>query len=375
MIYLTYNDQPSGIYNSQVIDVVKYLNSIQNTEKVKLVALISMRSFFKNRKLIKQRLPQSMVLPMVPKAGLWRWNYLGLLFLFLFTKKQTIMARGPFAACLAIWIKKSGFAKKIIFDGRGAYKAELNEYDVVKNETIKKQIGEIEKHVVLNSDFRLAISNALVNYWKKECGYASDNHIVVPCTLSTDFTFEFPAKEKLGEIKKEIGFTENDIVIVYSGSTAGWQSFTLVEGLLKKLMTADQNIKLLWVTHHLNEHSEFVKQFKIRIKSAWVKHELVKNYLLASDYGLMFRENSVTNQVASPVKFAEYLSCGLDVIISEDLGDFSEFVSKNNCGIVGDKIVVEKISYETKQKNHKLAMQSLTKENHKTDYLKLFDLN
>src|SRR6266436_1145139 len=88
MIYLTYNDQPSGIYNSQVIDVVKYLNSIQNAEKVKLVALISLRSFFKSRKLIKERLPQSTVLPMFPKAALWRWNYLGLLFLFLFTKKQ-----------------------------------------------------------------------------------------------------------------------------------------------------------------------------------------------------------------------------------------------------------------------------------------------
>ena len=238
MIYLTYNDQPSGIYNSQVIDVVKYLNSIQSSEKVKLVALISIRSFFKNRKLIKLRLPQSIVLPMVPKAALWRWNYLGLLFLFLFTKKQTIMARGPFATCLAIWLKKSGRATKVIFDGRGAYKAELNEYDVVKNETIKKQIAEIEKQVVLNSDFRLAISNALVNYWKKEFGYASDKHIVVPCTLSNDFSFEFPSKEKLSDIKKEIGFSEDDIVLVYSGSTAGWQSFTLVEGLLSKLMTA-----------------------------------------------------------------------------------------------------------------------------------------
>ncbi len=372
MIYLTYNDQPSGIYNSQVIDVVKYLNSIQNAGKVKLVALISVRSFFKNRKLIKQRLPQSTVLPMVPTANLWRWNYLGLFFLFLFTKKQNIMARGPFATCLAIWLKKSGLAEKVFFDARGAYKAELNEYDVVKKESIKQQIGEIEKHVVLNSDFRLAVSNALVNYWKKEYGYDSNKHIVVPCTLSNDLIFEFPSQEKLNEIKKEIGFGPDDIVIVYSGSTAGWQSFTLVEALLTKLMTADQNVKLLWMTHHLNEHSEFVKQFKNRIRSAWVKHELVKNYLLASDYGLLYRENSITNKVASPVKFAEYLICGLEVIISEGLGDFSEFVSKNNCGVVGEKNVVEKTSYETKLENHKLALQNLTKENYKTDYLKLF---
>ena len=166
MIYLTYNDQPSGIYNSQVIDVVKYLNSIQSTEKVKLVALISIRSFFKNKKIIKQRLPDSLVFPMVPKPGLWRLNYF-ILSLFL-SKTKIIMARGPFAASLALRLKKSGKIQKVILDARGAYKAELNEYDVVQNETIKKEISEIEKDVVLNSDFRLAVSNALVNYWKKE---------------------------------------------------------------------------------------------------------------------------------------------------------------------------------------------------------------
>lgn len=373
MIYLTYNDQPSGIYNSQVIDVVKYLNSIQNSEKVKLVALISIRSFFKNKKLIKQRLPESKVLPMVPKPGLWRLNYF-ILALFL-SKNKIIMARGPFATSLALRLKKAGKTQNVIFDARGAYKAELNEYDVVQNETIKKEIVEIEKDVVLNSDFRLAISSALVNYWKKEFNYNLDKHIVVPCTLSADFNSEFPSIEKIKSIKKEIGFSDSDVVIVYSGSSAGWQSFSLVENMLTTIFEKNANLKLLWLTNHLNENSDFVKQFKNRIKTAWVKPQEVKNYLLAGDYGLLFRENSVTNQVASPVKFAEYLTCGLSVIISENLGDYSEFVKKNNCGIVGDVSVLENISYETKLQNHKLATQHLTKENYKTEYLKLLKLN
>ena len=56
MIYLTYNDLPSGIYYSQVTDVVNYLNSIQTKEKVRLVAFISIRGFFTNRKKIKDKL-------------------------------------------------------------------------------------------------------------------------------------------------------------------------------------------------------------------------------------------------------------------------------------------------------------------------------
>lgn len=369
MIYLTYNDQPSGIYNSQVIDLVNYLNSIQNTEKVKLVALISIRSFFKNKKLIKDRLPESIVFPMFPKPALWRLNYF-ILALFL-SKNKIIMARGPFATSLALRLKASGKTQKVVFDARGAYKAELNEYDVVQNETIKKEILEIEKDVVLNSDFRLAVSNALVNYWKKEFNYNSDKHIVVPCTLSEEFNSEIPSNEKIKSIRKEIGFSDSDIVIVYSGSSAGWQSFTLVEKMLTEVFEKNSNVKLIWLTNHLDESSGFVKQNKDRIKTAWVKPEEVKKYLLAGDYGLLYRENSVTNQVASPVKFAEYLSCGLNVIISENLGDYSEFVKRNNCGTVGNIDSLANVSYHTKQQNHKLAAQYLTKQNYKTEYLKL----
>lgn len=368
MIFLTYNDQPSGIYNSQVIDVVNYLNSIQSDEKVSLVALISVRSFFKNKKLIKQRLPESTVIPMVPKAGLWRLNYFLLSFI---VKEKKIMARGPFAASLALRLKKAGKTEKVIFDARGAYKAELNEYDVVPDETIKQQIAEIEKDVVLNADFRLAVSQALVDYWKREFKYDLEKHIVVPCTLSKDLQFDFPDQEGLLQIRKQAGFNGKDIVIVYSGSSAGWQSFSLIEKMLSELFEKNSDAKLLWLTNHIPPNSSFVKQFKTRIKTAWVKPEEVKMYLLAGDYGFVYRENSVTNQVASPVKFAEYLSCGLNVMISEHLGDFSDFVAKNNCGIVGKINSVERVSYEQKRKNHDLAMNFMLKENYKEEYLRL----
>lgn len=371
MIFLTYNDQPSGIYNSQVIDVVKYLNATQSAERVKLIALISIRSFFKNRKLIKHRLPEATIVPMIPKIGLWRLNYH---VLSLIVNDKKIMARGPFAASLAMRLKRAGKIDKVIFDARGAYKAELNEYDVVQNETIKQQIGEIEKDVVLNSDLRLAVSHSLVNYWRKEFNYNSDKHVVVPCTLSNDFPMEFPNEEELKQIKTEAGFNENDTVIVYSGSSAGWQSFSLVEKMLTEVFEKNTDVKLLWLTNHLNENSDFVKKFKDRIKAAWVKPEEVKKYLLAGDHGLLYRVSSVTNQVASPVKFAEYLSCGLNVIISDNLGDFSEFVRKNNCGSVGDVNSVYKVSYDAKLQNHKLAMQYLSKENYKTDYLKILEV-
>lgn len=371
MIYLTYNDQPNGIYYSQVIDVVNYLNSIQSKEKIKLVALISIRVFFENRKKIKARLPDAIVLPMAPGASRWKWNSLQLGFI---GHHDKIMARGPFATSLALQLKQAGKVKKVIFDARGAYKAELNEYNVVNDEILKSEIASIEQDVLRRSDAILAVSNALVNYWKSHCSFESHKHVVIPCTLSNDFVFNFPTEYELKNIKKEAGFNEEDIVVVYSGSSAGWQSFSLVEEKMARLMETNSKVKLLWLTHDFNRQSDFVKRFEKRIVTNWLQPKDVRKFLLAADYGIIYRENTVTNQVASPVKFAEYLSCGLDVLISDHLGDFSKFVQEQGCGQSGDsEWKLYELGYEKKKKNHELAMKNLTKENFKKQYLSLLD--
>lgn len=365
---------PSGIYNSQVIDVVKYLNSIQSKEKIRLVALISIRNYRTNRKKIKDQLPDSVVLPMAPGASRWKWNTISLQLVKLINSSGKIMARGPFAAALALSLKQQGRVKKVIFDARGAYKAELNEYNVVNDDILKHQISHIEQDVLRRSDAILSVSHALVDYWKSEYNFISDKHIIVPCTLSNDFIFDFPHEYELLNYKKEIGFNAGDVVMVYSGSSAGWQSFSLVEQLMDKIMSENQNVKLLWLTHDLNTNSDFVKKYRDRIKSNWLKPTDVRKYLLAADYGILFREQSITNKVASPVKFAEYLSCGLNVIISGNLGDFTKFVAEHQCGNIGaDNLKLQTVGYNQKRHNHDLAMRYLVKTNYTKEYLSLLD--
>ncbi len=372
MIYLTYNDAPGGIYNSQVIDVVKYLNSIQNEEKVKLVALISIRNFKENKQKIKSQLPKSIVIPMFPKARLWRWNILQLFFLCLVSSHKQIIARGAFATNLSLTLKKIRLIKKVVFDARGAYYAELTEYQVIDDKKVISQIKDIENKAIHLTDFRLAVSEALVNYWKENYNYKNQNHVVIPCTLSTNFVFEFPTAEKLKQLKSENSFSENDTILVYSGSSAGWQSFNLLEEWLLTAFQKNENLKLVMLTNHPPEQSVFFETYKNRINTNWLQPNQVKEMLLIADYGLMYRENTITNQVASPVKLAEYLSCGLQIIASDNLGDFSNFVKTKNCGFVlPTQIDFKQIEYSVKKQNHSLAMRFLIKKNYKQNYLKI----
>ena len=80
-----------------------------------------------------------------------------------------------------------------------------------------------------------------------------------------------------------------------------------------------------------------------------------------ADYGYVFREQSVTNQVASPVKVAEYLSCGLKVLISENLGDYSSMIKENDLGrIIDDDFELEKVSLSKKYDIVKFSTNNLS---------------
>jgi glycosyltransferase involved in cell wall biosynthesis len=52
------------------------------------------------------------------------------------------------------------------------------------------------------------------------------------------------------------------------------------------------------------------------------------------DFGFILRDNILLNNVASPIKFVEYISMGVIPIISEGVGDYSSIVKKSGIGIL-----------------------------------------
>ena len=371
MIYLTYADQPSGVYSSQVIDVCNFLNESHNAQ-IRLVSFISLHSFSKNRQKIKQEMPSAIVLPMLPRMTSFGFNTLMLFFVLLMLNQRSVIARNVLATKLVLRLK-SFLKLKVCFDGRGAIAAEWNEYQVVPIQEWKTNIHTWEKSVVLNADFRIAVSEELVKYWNVRYGYNENNHVVIPCTLNTGFRPEMLKQEEIEKERQKMNFKPDDIVLVYSGSTAGWQSFDLLQGFLQKNLSENKNVKVLF----LSEKDKNVDQLKIvfpdKIFQTFVKHSEVSRILKSCDIGILIREKSVTNQVASPTKFAEYLSAGLPVIISEGIGDYTSFVQQNDCGWVLDKTSLQLNRLEISARNRllQLVIDNFTKKSHNASYTNL----
>ena len=120
-------------------------------------------------------------MPSIAPLKHWQLNKWVLRLYKLFSKTSKIICRGPLATSLALDVYKNS---QVVYDGRGAVVAEQNEYGVFNGSGIEKGLWAIEQKSVLQSHFRIAVTKKLVKYWQQEFGYSSNNHSIIPCTVS-----------------------------------------------------------------------------------------------------------------------------------------------------------------------------------------------
>jgi len=354
-----------------VIDVVNFIR-VDLRSEIRLVAFISLRYFIQNKKKIRKEMPDAIVLPMFPGVKRWRKNAFLLKTICKRLKADKIIGRSVLATQLALL---TGI-KNVIYDGRGAIAHEWKEYKVITDPGMLSVIIELEKECILKSSFRIAVSEAMIEIWKKEYEYASNKHVVIPCTLNAYFEKISINAERILAARKKIGIKKENVVYVFSGSVAGWQSIQMLKEFMTPVLSENKNAKLLFLTRANETIRSFQNEFNDQISCFELKPKEVAEILIAADYGLLIREQSITNKVASPVKFAEYLACGLKVIISENLGDYSDFIQKYDAGSIFTKFnkQAEMIPMTEKKRLRELALKHFTKKEYREQYKQVISI-
>ena len=329
MIYLTYNDQVNGIFSGQVVDVVKYFRE-DFSLPVRLISFFPGSLYAKEKIKLKNLAPWAIPIKAFFPLRVFRFNR-SLIYRHLNFPgfNGIVVARGVFAASIALSLKKRGMVKKVVYDGRGAVSFEFKEYNM-GNSSLAKMAARLERKAVRESDFRIAVSEKLIEYWKDNFEYSEENHIVVPTTLDTQ---RFSAKAESGN-REKFGFGQKDKIFVFVGGNADWQSPDLLLKFALEVLPKVENGKLLLLSQREFPQIENHPELKGLVVRKALSPEEVFPALKMADFGLLLREKSVTNKVSSPTKFAEYLSAGLPVLISPGVGDFSEMVREHSLGWV-----------------------------------------
>jgi len=246
-----------------------------------------------------------------------------------------------FGRSLGIVRSLIGFALHVIYDCRAAsaeeYRYLSTQRGHYQEEKYSRTLNE-EVRMLAVADSVFYVSNELKKYFSgKTPGLDPKPSLIYPC--NTDNTrFYFSAEER-DSIRYKLGLGDRLVLCYSGGMDFAWHKPDAVLAFFNRMREADPRIFLLVLSRDTDSVKKVLEAHNIDTKDylalSLENHE-VRPHLAASDLGLLFRDNAIMNNVASPTKFAEYLLCGLPVAISPGVGDFSKFVLDHDCGIVID---------------------------------------
>lgn len=311
---------------------------------------------------------------------------------YFYARKNLVGTDVNFIYFRSIW--HGGIVRKLanlsrsesIFDVRGAIAEEA--YMKKHSRFLRMTLRLIVKYQTLKADKISVVSNNLKSYIAK----LSNRHdsFVVPCYYSRK-NFSFDAISRL-EMRRLYSFEEKDMVICYSGGVSAWQRIDDILKMLKKCIELDSSVKVMLLTLHVDQMQQKLDAIKFPKKQYILKsvvHGLVSKYLSAADAGIIMREDVTVNNVASPIKVGEYLACGLPIILTKGIGDYSTSLPEAGIALLlndgSEKIDVDAktiINYlrnpnfkNIKMRCENYAKQHLSIESNIEKYQKLFGCN
>lgn len=232
---------------------------------------------------------------------------------------------------------------KIIFyfDARAAaaeenrYVAALrNDYSLRSYNTIANTYYLVHQ-TLCAADKTFVVSNVLKQYFLDTYHLKGKKFVYYPC-LSDSSKFYYDTNIR-NEIRTAMGMKEGSKVYIYSGGINEWHVAEKMFSFINHLFRHEKDAKLIILTKSQIDFEKVLINFqelKAHSMSFSVSNNEVYKYLNAADFGFLFRENTIMNNVASPTKFAEYMLCGLPVLISEGVGDYSDYAVKQNLGVL-----------------------------------------
>src|ERR1044072_7374635 len=244
-------------------------------------------------------------------------------------KIELVHARSHIPATIALALK-SKFGIKMIFDVCGLMAEEyVDSLHWSKGGLRYRVTKAAERRVFAGTDAVVTLTERIWPIIKEWDGLKGRevHHAVVPCCVDLSlFKFSEQQRERLrSELKLGDRFT-----LVYSGSLDGWYLTEEMADFFASIVKKRNDAHLLWLTMGSRERVRQLmsargigeENFSIHA----VAPKLIPSYLAAGDVGISFIKRCFSKLASSPTKNAEYLACGLPIVINAGIGDSDTLV-------------------------------------------------
>ena len=214
---------------------------------------------------------------------------------------------------------------KLIYDMRGDVAAEAR---FRGTSGYRRWILErLTSRAIRHADSYAAVSSDAAEVLMNRYG-ASEVSVIPSCVDISKFG---RAAEQRDSIRRDLGVSESDVLLIYSGGSQKYQMLPQMFRLWESL-AADTSVHFLTLTHSRALDDLVSRLPEDRTTRMSVERDQVPGYLNAADIGFLLRAPHPLNAVASPIKFGEYLASGLSVVSSPGVGDISRIIEERDLG-------------------------------------------
>jgi len=345
-LYITYMSLTEPLSYSQVLS---YLNGLAQRN-----TLINILSFEKEEFCTKEKINE--IKRGLGKVGI-KWSFLryhknpqflaktwdilsGVFVSFFIALKErvdVIHARNTICAFMGI-LPVLVLKKSLIFDMRGFMAEEYADANLwEKSSLIYKVVNKLERYFAQKADENIVLT-------EKARDYLIDNYLVNSKNINIISTCvnleQFKRREWLCglDLPDSKRFT-----IIYTGSLGTWYMLQEMLSFFNILYKSDPDAVFIILTQ---TEKRIIKSYipeglikNIRIEIT--RPEQVPDFLNTADAGIFFIKPCLSKMFSCPTKFAEYLACGLPVVINKGIGDTEKIVRDNRIGVIIENFTEE----------------------------------
>ncbi|MBI2162970.1 MAG: glycosyltransferase [candidate division NC10 bacterium] len=248
-----------------------------------------------------------------------------------------LIGRNPVSLlCLSLAALRHG--TRLVLDYRGLLGEEyVLQGKIARRGRIYHLLRRLERWAIRRADAILCVSERLRERTVRWQPATAGKIVVIPCCYDPRVARRDEAA--IQRLRAELSLDPaGDFVLTYAGSLSAWSPPEAILRMFHAFREVHARTRLLLLTGDLEvARASFGDEAGILIRS--VPHETIQHYLALADLGLLLRDRSSVNRVASPVKFAEYLACGVPVLVSPGVGDCPGIARRERVGYVLDEDV------------------------------------
>jgi glycosyltransferase involved in cell wall biosynthesis len=257
-------------------------------------------------------------------------------------KFEIIHARSTIPAAIA-FIASRLLRCRYIFDLRGLLAEEYADGGLWERGSFKYRLVDgTEKRLLRNAGSIVVLTErirkTLVEDKRYFRGAGSPPITVIPCCVDLGkFVSSGPSRDSI-RARLSLG---DDFVIGYLGSIGTWYMleemldfFDAVKGSFGKRC---RFVILTQTREAASGHDRLAALLADNsVTIDKVRHSDVPAYLSAMDAGLIFIKSCFSKTASSPTKFAEFLACGIPVVVNSGVGDMDGIIRREKVGVIAE---------------------------------------